>query len=106
MDYKRLREQPIEDVLEQVQGLQAVADKSAVQSVGALVARCTIEVAGSLGNVWAGLHDVKKTLSQASAEASAQTAALVRWTKVLVIVTIAYTMITGGLLLVAILSRK
>jgi hypothetical protein len=84
--------------------------------IGALAARLTIEMAGSLESVWAGLHDVKKALVESSArlekalvDASDSSgkadAALVRWTKVLVFATIAYTLLTGGLLIATILKR-
>lgn len=49
---------------------------------------------------------MKVVISRASTETSKQTEALVRWTKVLVLVTGAYTLITGGLLVVAFLSLR
>lgn len=111
MAYRNLKDQSIEDVLNQVQGLMTVADQSAIQSVGALAARLTIEMAGMLQNVFDGLHNGKKTLSEvrrtlsdASIEASSHTAALVRWTKVLAWLTGAYALLTGGLLVATILK--
>jgi hypothetical protein len=71
MDTTRLKDRTIEDVL------RAVRDSShanSVTSVAALTARCTIEIAGSLGNVWAALHDVKAALVNASNEAAKQSA--------------------------------
>ena len=106
MEYKNLKDQPIEDVLNQVQGFAAMASESQVRSMAALLARCTIEVAASLGQVWGGLFDVKKALVNASVESAQQTAALVRWTKVLAWMTGAYTIITGGLLIVGFLSLR
>jgi len=64
-----------------------------------------LELAGSLENVWAGLHDVKKALVVASDEASKQTAALVKWTKVLAWATGGLMLLTGGLLLEAVWSH-
>jgi len=108
VEYKALLKQPIEEVLSQVKNS---SHSDSVTSVAALTARCTIEIAGNLHDVWAGLHDVKAALVNASTEASKQaeasskqTAALVHWTKIQVRAAIAYTVITGGLLIVAILS--
>lgn len=56
MAYENLHELSIEDVLNQVQGLQAVADKGQVQSLGALLAKCTIEVGTDLKTVAAELQ--------------------------------------------------
>ena len=105
-----LKDRSIEDVLSEIRV------EGWPKPIGALAARLTIEMAGSLGNVWAGLHDVKKALLQsseklekalvdASDSSGRQTAALVRWTKVLVIATIAYTLLTGGLLVATILKN-
>ena len=127
MEYKNLKDEPIEAFVNNVQQLAAVASQAQVQSVAALLARLTIETAGSLENVWAGLHDVKKALVESSGRlertladasgrvekavidasdgSSKQTAALVRWTKVLVVATIVYTLITGGLLIATILKN-
>jgi len=106
MNPPSLKDRTIEDVLSQVRDS---SHGNSVTSVAALTARCTIEIAGHLHDVWAGLHDVKAALVNASTEASKQsaesathTAALVRWTKVLAWMTGAYTIITGGLLIVAI----
>jgi hypothetical protein len=87
------------------------------QTVGRLAAACTIEMAKSLDQVSVSLFDVKKSMAErldkltnqmatSSEEASQQTAAMVRWTRTLVWLTGAYTLVTGGLLVVAILSRK
>ena len=114
VDYDDLRSRPLEDLVNNVQQLTAVASRPQVQSVAALAARCVIELSDSLGQTSGAIFQTKKTLAihlpalteglkTASAEASRQTAALVRWTKVLVFVTLAYVLMTGGLLLVAIL---
>jgi len=117
--YENLRAQPIEEVLNSVQDLATVASRDQVQSVMALVARCTIEVGDRLAQLSADIHQAQKILgtrlselnaelersrsemARASEIAAERTAALVRWTKVLVFVTAAYAILTGGLLLVA-----
>jgi hypothetical protein len=106
-------------LLEEVQGLQTVADAGQVRSIMAVVAKCTQELGASLGAVAGGLFDAKRLLADrltelstelralktevatASTQASAQTQALVFWTRVLVGVTALYTLLTGGLLFVA-----
>ena len=114
MDYNDLRSRPIEDLVNNVQQLAAVASKAQVQSVAALAARCVTELSDSLGQTSGAIFQTKKTLAiqlpalteglnTASAQASEQTGALVRWTKALVFVTIAYVLMTGGLLAVALL---
>ncbi len=113
MDPNDLRSQSLEELVSQI---RATTPQAQAQSVGGLAARCTIELAKSL-QVSLSLFDVKKgmvqrldtlttELSTASTEASKQTAALVRWTKVLAWMTGAYTVVTGGLLIVAILSLR
>jgi hypothetical protein len=115
VQYDDLKRQPIEDLVNQVQGLASVASQSQVQSIAALAARLTIELSAGLDQLsnmvftakkqfvdrldglTAEIHATQLEISKASTEASAHTAALVRWTKVLVIVTGAYTLITGGL---------
>jgi hypothetical protein len=119
VEYKNLQAQSVEDLLNQVQGLAAVASEPQVRSVAALAARCTIELAAGMGQLSAGLFDAKRLLADrltelstelrafktevanASTQATAQTQALVLWTRVLVGVTALYTLLTGGLLLVA-----
>lgn len=109
VEYKNLLEQPIEVVLSQVRN-SSHADS--VTSVAALTARCTVEVAGRLENVWGGLHDVnvvlhglKEALSQAATESAKHTAALVTWTKVLAVTTGILAFATVGLVVVAIIFR-
>ena len=122
MQYDNLRNQPVEDLLNQVQGLAAAAAKDEVQSIMAVVVRCTIEIGDALAHLSGDIQQAQTTLGtqlselndqlqktrseigKASEVASKYTAALVRWTKVLVIVTGAYTLLTGGLLLVALLG--
>jgi len=109
MEYKELLAQPIDVVLSQVRN-SSHADS--VTSVAALTARCTVEMAGRLENVWGGLHDLKvvlhglkEALAGASAESAQHTAALVKWTKVLAYTTGALAFATAGLLVVAIIFR-
>jgi len=99
MVYDDLKSQPIEKFLNEVQGLASVADESQVRSILALVARCTIEVSDRL-------TQLSTELERSSDIASQHTAALVRWTRVLVFVTAAYTLLTGGLLLATIFSSR
>ena len=115
MDYDDLRKQSIEELVNNVQQLSAVASKPQVQSVAAVAARCVIELSDSMRETAGTIFQMKKTLATdlptltkelkaAASEASQQTAALVRWTKVLVFATITYVVITAGLLIAAILS--
>jgi hypothetical protein len=112
-------DRPLAQLLEEVQGLQTVAAPGEVRSVMAVVAKCTQELGASLGQVAGGLFDAKRLLADrltelstevralktevatASTQATAQTQALVLWTRVLVGVTALYTLLTGGLLFVA-----
>jgi hypothetical protein len=79
MDHKSLKDRTIEDVMSQVRN-SSNADSA---RRGALTVRCTIEIAGSLANVWAGLHDVKAALVNASTEASNQSTELAKLTAAL-----------------------
>lgn len=123
MEYKDLKNQPIETLLNNVEALATVATKGQIQSVAALVARLTIELSGGLSDVSGTVFTAKKqlvermdlltaelatlrvSLKQASDDAGAQTRALVQWTKVLVVVTGLYTVITGGLLIAALVKK-
>ena len=123
MPHDNLGDLPIEEVLNQVQGLAAVASQAQVQSVGALGARLTIEVSRALLELSRNVFTAKKQLvermdsltaeiktasdsmNRAAVESSKQTAAMVKWTRTLVIVTAVYTLITGGLLWATIVSR-
>lgn len=114
-----LGEKSIDDVVNEVQMLAAVASQPQVRSVAAVVGRCTIELAQTMrelsGTVFTAkqhlterldqlnsrLDRVREEMAAASREASKYTAALVFWTKVLVGVTAVYTLITAGLLFVA-----
>ena len=116
MKYDKLRDHSIEDLVNGVQALASVASQSQVQSIAALGGRLTIEVSEGLNNLSGTLFTAKKQLVErmdaltteiksasmsmdnASREASKQTAAMVRWTRILVIVTGIYTLLTGGLL--------
>ena len=97
-------EKTVAQIDELVGNVKRTGHVDQVQSVAALGARCAIALTGALGQVWDALFDVKRTLATASTEASKQTAALVKWTKVLAFATAAYTVITGGLLVLAILT--
>jgi len=118
MQYDDLRGQRVEDLLNRVQGLAAAAAKDEIQSIMAVVARCTLEVSDTLVQLSGDIQQAQKILSTrlselntelqktrevmatASDVASKQTAALVRWRKILVFVTAAYTVIAGRMLLV------
>jgi len=113
-----LRDQSIGDLLKRVQGLAAVASKDQVQSIMAVIARCTLEIGDALKQLSADIQHAQKILgtrlselndqlqrtqsemSVASEAASKHTAALVGWTKVLVLVTAAYAVFTLGMFLV------
>jgi hypothetical protein len=119
MEYRNLRGQPIEDLLNRVQGLTAAAAKDEVQSIMAIVARCTLEIGDTLtklsgdiqeaqrilGGRLSGLTDqlqqTRSEMATASEAASKHTAALVMWTRVLAVLTGIYAFLTGGMLLVA-----
>jgi outer membrane murein-binding lipoprotein Lpp len=114
----------IDEVVNEVQALAAVASQPQVRSVAAVLGRCTIELAQSVnqlsGTVFVAKQQLTERLDQlntqlersreemaaATREAGKYTAALVFWTKVLVGVTAIYTLITGGLLFVALKSRS
>ncbi len=61
MAHENLPELSLVDVLNQVQGLQTVADKGAIQSVGALLAKCTMVVGTDLNAV---ATELKSTSAQ------------------------------------------
>lgn len=123
MQYTNLREQSIEDVLNQVQALQAMASEGQVRSVAAIAARCAIEVGDrvhelsssisaaqevfgtGLAELNSQLHRARAEMATASNEASNRTKALVRWTRVLAVATGAYVIMTGLLVLVTVLSQ-
>ena len=104
MNHREEFEKTVEDINELVRNVKRTGHVDQAQSVAAVGARCAIALTGALGQVWDGLFDVKKTLATASETAAKQTAALVKWTKVLAFATAAYTVITGGVLVVAILT--
>jgi len=115
-----LRDQTIEDLLYRVDGLAAVASKDQVQSIMAVIARCTTELADqakqlsadinsakeafvpALGELITELKQTRLEISKASYSTSEGTKALVKWTKALVCVTIVYAAATLGMLLVMI----
>lgn len=119
MAYDDLRKESIEGLVNNVQALASVASQGQVQSLAALAGRLTIEVSDSLRDLSGNLIIAKKQaiehmdlltaelktlnvgLKESSTQAEKLTNGLVFWTKVLVFVTAAYTIITGGLLFVA-----
>jgi hypothetical protein len=121
--YEDLRKESIEGLVNNVQALASVASQGQVQSLAALAGRLTIEVSESLRGLSENLFTAKKQmvermdhltaelktlnvgLKDSSNQAEKHTEALVLWTKVLVGVTAAYTLITGGLLVVAIRGK-
>lgn len=123
MPYDDLRKESIEGLVNNVQALASVASQGQVQSLAALAGRLTIEVSDSLRGLSENLFTAKKQmvermdhltgelktlnvgLKDSSDQAEKHTKALVLWTKVLVGVTAAYTLITGGLLVVAIRGK-
>lgn len=117
-----LRDHSLEELVEQVQALPALATDDQVRSVARLGARCTIEISDSLRQLSGVMHGAKASLvgrmdtmgghlqelesaiSEASEKASEQTESLVTWTKVLAACTAMYTLITAGLLIASVLS--
>ena len=124
MRYQDLRSKSLEDVVNEVQALAAVASESQVRSIAAVAARCTIELADGMR----GLSDVAFTakkqiverldalgtqikahehaLTSASNETSAQTKVLLKWNKALVIVTGVYTLVSFLLLIATVVTRS
>ena len=120
MPDENLRAQSIEYYLNRVEGLAAAASKDQVQSIMAVLARCTIELADQAKQLSADINSAKKTflpplgelitelkqtrleISKASSSALEGSKALVKWTKALVFVTIVYAAATLGMLLVMI----
>lgn len=121
--YDDLRKESIEGLVNNVQALASVASQGQVQSLAALAGRLTIEVSDSLSGLSGNLFTAKKQmvermdqltaelknlhlgLKESSDQAEKHTRALVLWTRVLVGVTAAYTLITGGLLVVAVRGK-
>jgi len=68
MNYENLRNQSIEDVLNQVQMLSAVASKEQVQSALAVVARCTLEVGDRLTVAAAQVDQASQRISATADE--------------------------------------
>lgn len=119
MPYNDLRKESIEDLVNNVQALASVASQGQVQSLAALAGRLAIEISDSLSGLSGNVFTAKKQmvdrmdlltgelkvlnlgLKESSVQAEKHTKALALWTKVLVGVTAAYTVITGGLLVVA-----
>lgn len=100
MDYKNLREHKIEELLKEVPG----SSEGQTRSLMAVVGRCTIEVGDRLCELTGELGKFRSELAAASEASSKQSGALIRWSKVLAFVTFLYTLITAGLLLVALLG--
>jgi prefoldin subunit 5 len=112
----------IREALKQVQGLSAVAAREQVQSIMEVVGRCTLHIGDGLEQLALDIHKAKEILgnrieeltgelksaneqmSKASEEASKHTAVLVKWTKVMAFVSGVYVVLTGGLLIVALLA--
>jgi hypothetical protein len=123
MDTARLSNQPIEQILSEFDAIAAASGPTA-PAVAALTARLTSDLTRSLADLTGMVFTAKKQMVErmdalaveikgaqqamqaASSEASKHSEALVRWTKALVFVTIAYTVITGGLLIVTLIQRK
>ena len=122
MAYTDLRQKSLEDVVNEVQALAAVATDAQVRSIAAVLARCTI----SLSDGMQSLHDITYTaemqlvgrldqlgiqlkshemaMTAASKESSEQTKNILAWNKALVIVTGVYTLVSFLLLLATLLK--
>lgn len=117
-----IRNHSIDFYLNKVQGLASVASKDQVQSVMAVVARCTVEIGDTLKQLSADIQHAQRILgtrlselnnllqkaqsemATASKTTSEQTASLARWTKVMAYATAFYVILTGGLLVIALLA--
>lgn len=114
-----IRDKTIDDVVDGVDRFGTVP-KDQVQAVVAVVARCTIELGeqmaelsrqtstasstlgAQLSELTSQIEGSRTEMKGASASATRQAEALVKWTRVLVCVTAAYTILTAGLLIAAI----
>lgn len=117
MDPTPLSDQSIEEIVAKIDN--AAYSRPELSAMAILAARLTLELTGGVRELSGNVFIAKKQLverldaltteiksaqiemAKSSAEASQQTKSLVRWTRTLVWATIAYTVITGGLLLVA-----
>ena len=97
MDYKELHSRSIEELLNEVPG----SSEGQTRSLMAVVGRCTIMMDDRLSKLTDELEKARSELATASDAASRHSGALIRWSKVLAIITGLYTLITAGLLYVA-----
>lgn len=97
-----IRDKTIDEVVNSVDRFGTVP-KDQVQALVAVVARCTIELGEQMAKLSTQIEGSRTEMKDASASATRQAEALVKWTRVLVCVTAAYTILTGGLLVAAIL---
>lgn len=122
MDTARLSNEPIDRILSEFDAIAAAHGPTA-PALAALAARLTGDLTRSLGDLTGMIFTAKKQMVErmdalaveikaaqiamkgAAHEAAEHSKGLVRWTKALVFTTIAYTLITGGLL-IATLVRK
>jgi hypothetical protein len=118
-----LRAKTLEDAVNEVQGLAAVATESQVRSVAQLLARCTLALADGMSELsgigftakrqlverldilGAQLKAHEAAMTKASKEATEQTNTLLKWNKALVIATGIYTFLTFVLVLATILKK-
>ena len=123
MPDQQLRSKSLDDVVNGVQALAAVASAPQVKSIAAVAARCAIEFADSikalndmvftakkqmverLDALGAQIKAHEQAMTAASEETSRQTQTILSWNRALVIVTGIYTLISFSLLLVTILRK-
>jgi len=123
VEYTNLKSGSIEEYVNRIEGIRTLGAQSEIQPVAALAAKLVVELTGGLNDLSSvaitakmqlvqrmdlltgELATLRASLKQASDDAGAQTKALVSWTRVLVVVTGVYTLLTGGLLWATIAVR-
>ena len=88
MAYENLRSMPLEEVLDGVQALASVASQSQVQSVGALLAKCTIEVGTDLNAVAAELKNTSAQIKEFNDSTTRLTRVVIVLELILVVATV------------------
>ena len=78
---KSIRDRTIDEVLEDVQGLAAVASQGQIKSLLAVLARCTIEVADSLGSNSAEIRNASEEVRLTASEVHAFNSSTTELTK-------------------------
>jgi len=124
MPNDNLRAKSLEDVVNEVQALSAVASQPQMRSVAAVLGRSTLaltdgmqslqditftakkQIVERLDELSVQIKALQQALTTASNEASAQTRSILKWNKALVLVTGIYTLISLALLLATVLRSR